>query len=322
MLSVVKKSLSDSIDDLLLNWNHAISYPYGLTKRLIQEKLIESTFTIHEGSFSIYLEDDYVGTIVLKHQKDIGLDNRIMHISIIFINPRFRNQGYGKMLLDNAKKVVSDLGATKLIVGGDMDCLFSGVFLLENHQSHEFFAHRGMTVFSRNYNLIATTPNDNPILLPDDYKIVTKLTKQDYASLIDFIGNTFSPRWRYEALHTEPNYFFVLKHNQKIIGFIRWGDEQSKVLPNSLNQYNCYSKLAGFGPLGIDTNYRGNGIGSAFVSNALKELWQLGYQSIMVDWTNLVQFYQKCGFKEICNEYIQYQHSLRGRSNGKKNTSL
>lgn len=312
MLNFVKRSLTDSIDDLLFYWNQSVPKPYVLTKRLIKEKLIESPFTIHEGSYSLYLENDYVGSIVLKHQKDIGLDDSVMHISLIFIEETFRHQGYGTMLLENSKKTADDLGFSKIIVGGDMDCLFSGIFVLENLKFNDLFIKNGWSIYSKNYNLIAKKPDESNYPLPEDLRIESNITKSDYEKLTEFVRRNFSSRWLYETLRTDPKYIFVLKQNDKIIGFVRWGDELSVSLPNSVNQYPSYSKLAGIGPLGIDSSYRGHGVGLAFISNVLKELWNLGYQNIMVDWTNLVQFYQKCGFQVICSEFIQYQYSLRG----------
>lgn len=312
MINLVKRALSDSTDDLLFNWNQSTPKPYKLTNRLINEKLIKSVFTIHEGSYSLYHENDYIGSIVLKHQKDIGLDNSVMHISLIFIAQQFRHLGYGTMLLENSKKTAHDLGFSKIIIGGDMDCLFSGVFVVDNINTNDFFIKNGWSIYSKNYNLIATKPNESIYELPEDLRLVSKLNQSDYDKLTDFVGKNFSPRWLYETLHTNPNYFFILKQNEKIIGFVRWGDELSTSLPNSVNQYSSYSKLAGIGPLGIDSNFRGHGVGLAFISNVLKELWKMKYHNISVDWTNLVHFYQKCGFHEICSEFIQYQYSLRG----------
>lgn len=311
-MEITKKSLKDSVKDLLVNWNKTISHPFQLTERLIQEKLVDSVFTLVEGSYSLYSGNDYLGSIVLKHQNNFSLENPPLFISLIFIVPQYQNRGYGTLLLENSKKIAFELGYSKLIVGGDLDCLFSGVFVQDNQIVHDFFKRNAWSVLSRNFNLITDKQKDCNIKIPKQYQLVTNLSKSDYEHLLDFIEKHFSPRWLYETRQTDPKYIFALKDGEIVIGFIRWGDSSSRIIPNSVNQYSSYSKLAGIGPLGIDPDYRHQGLGVAFVSNALQELWHLGYHQIIVDWTNLVTFYQKCGFSHISSEFIQYQYSLRG----------
>jgi len=54
--------------------------------------------------------------------------------------------------------------------------------------------------------------------------------------------------------------------------------------------------LGGIGPLGVDRQVRGNHYGIDLVKAATNELIRRGMDYIVIDWTQLVDFYGKLGF--------------------------
>ena len=54
-------------------------------------------------------------------------------------------------------------------------------------------------------------------------------------------------------------------------------------------------ELGGIGPLGIAPEERGKGYGLAIVQAGMYFLSQRGIKNIVIDWTNLVDFYGKLG---------------------------
>ena len=65
-----------------------------------------------------------------------------------------------------------------------------------------------------------------------------------------------------------------------------------------------FEKLIGLGPLGVNSQYRKQGIASNLIKIALKEAKMNNYSEALIDWTGLVAFYQKYGFETWkCYQY-------------------
>ena len=62
-------------------------------------------------------------------------------------------------------------------------------------------------------------------------------------------------------------------------------------------------EMGGIGPLGIDRAIRGKHFGIDLVKAAANELIGRGVTDIVIDWTQLIAFYEKLGF----TPWKQYQ---------------
>ena len=47
----------------------------------------------------------------------------------------------------------------------------------------------------------------------------------------------------------------------------------------------------------------GQGLGKVLVENAVRLLFLRGADAVLVDWTDKTEFYRKCGFEEIADEF-------------------
>src|SRR5699024_8165519 len=104
--------------------------------------------------------------------------------------------------------------------------------------------------------------------------------------------------------------FVVLRKNNRIIGFCRINDEHSPMIAQNVYWAPLITgELGGVGPLGIDENERGQGYGLAIVEAGLAFLRQRGICHIVIDWTDLVNFYKKLGFCPW-KGYLVYQKEI------------
>ena len=76
----------------------------------------------------------------------------------------------------------------------------------------------------------------------------------------------------------------------------------------NINWKERFTKLVGIGPLGVDPNYRGNGIAKMLLYYSISDSAKNGYTEAMIDWTGLVTYYQKFGY-EIWKCY-QYANKI------------
>ena len=56
---------------------------------------------------------------------------------------------------------------------------------------------------------------------------------------------------------------------------------------------------AGLGPIGVSEHVRGQGLGGRLLAASLHELAQGGARTCVIDWTSLVDFYGKFGFRPV-----------------------
>lgn len=289
----------------LNRWNHEFRNDFPLSFRIIQEKIMESNDVCTTYCFGCFHHDVLLGIIVLKHfnDRDISSD---LNISLIFVEQMHRNQGIGKSLIQHAIQFAHQHGFSKIIVGADYNCLFSGVFICHNRETHRFFLNNGFTKLYKNVNLIA---NKAPEVLLHQSKFHIVTQEQEKQAILTLIQNYFSKRWYLDVCNASPNELIAC-YDENLIGFLRMNHMGALRLSNSLNLHSKYENLGGIGPLGMIPSKQKMGYGKQMVRFALSQLFQMGCSDVIVDWTGLVDFYKSCGFHSVSQEYIIYQYNL------------
>ncbi|HBP26164.1 MAG TPA: hypothetical protein DD618_04360 [Acholeplasmatales bacterium] len=309
-----RKNLEESGNNLIMLWNREFGDIYPLSFRLIKEKFIDSPATVAEAAFSDYEGSRLIRTLVLKYYR--GNDPKYQgsaFVSFIYVNPDDRNRGLGTELLKTAERICLRDHKTKLTIGGDPDCLFSGVFVSNNQKTHQFFLNRGYAHLYRCFNLRCDA---KPILSVKNQICKRLETPEEKQVVLLMIKSNFSSRWFDDVKDAEPKEFVGLFENGKIIGFVRISHPDFRKLANSTNLYPRYRCLGGIGPLGIISEHRGRGLGEFMVRYAVGELFEMGCSDVIVDWTGLIDFYKKCGFEEISDEFVLYELQLQAGGMG------
>lgn len=127
---------------------------------------------------------------------------------------------------------------------------------------------------------------------------------------------TFSKRWYDEGLDAiehndfEASYIVaVSKENTDVVAFLRCNQIELNKKPYNITWYQRFERLTGIGPLGVEESHRKLGLGKDIISYALNLLKKTKTTDIMIDWTGLLEFYQKFGF-EVWKNYIYTEKDL------------
>lgn len=309
----------ERLDELVNLWNDELAEHFPMRKVLFEQNSFQDKNVSFEGSLIAVDENDKViGFIVAKRwqeQLDIKLGENIGWIQVILVDHKHRGQGIGTKLLKHAEDSLKAAGMKQILLGKDPWHYFPGI-PEESTNVAAWFQSKGYVKFGTEHDLICTYDDQNNLSLPPvkeaEFSI---LRSEDQEAFLAFLRRCFPGRWEYEALHYfkkggTGREFVVLKKNKKIIGFSRINDAESPFIAQNVYWSPLFGQeLGGVGPLGIDANERKQGYGIAIVEAAIIYLRKRNVNTIAIDWTGLVAFYEKLGYN-IWKSYHSYRKEL------------
>jgi len=96
----------------------------------------------------------------------------------------------------------------------------------------------------------------------------------------------------------ETDHLIIVKRGRRIIGLLQTFSPRSRMrAANVVWERLLGEDVGGMGAVGIARNERGKGLGLALVAVASKVLKERGVGNAHIDWTGLVDFYGKLGYK-------------------------
>ncbi len=300
-------------------WNKELGREFPLRKELFRQNSLEDENVLIEGSWIALEKDRLVGFVISKmwkedlecvrNRKDIG------YIQVILVDSEYRNKGIGSELLIRAEQSLRTKGAKTVVLGQDPWHYFPGV-PSEYIDTVEWFKKKGYVEFGEQYDLYCRINGEDKITLPAlpevEFKILSDVQKD---SFVEFLSKCFPGRWEYEALKYfekggTGREFVVAEKRGKMIGFCRINDSKSPFIAQNVYWAPLFEEeLGGIGPLGIDPHERGKGYGLAIVQAGMYFLNRRGVRNIVIDWTNLVDFYGKLGF-QIWKKYLELKKTI------------
>ncbi|MFS0863079.1 GNAT family N-acetyltransferase [Fredinandcohnia sp. 179-A 10B2 NHS] len=307
------------LPELVKLWNLELGTDFPMREELIQQNSFQD-HTVLKSASHIAINDDkmIVGFIVAKKiqkQMDIQLNTEVGWIQVLLVHSDFRNKGIGSALLTKAEDTLKNQGSKTIFLGRDPGHYFPGV-PVKYETTKRWFEHKGYQAIGIESDLVRNFKDDEiePVQSIKDIQI--SLVKQNEQNdLLSFLHHCFPGRWEYEAAQYFENggtgrEFVIFKKNNQIIGFCRINDSKSPIIgPNVYWSPLFHGELGGIGPLGIDSAERKNGYGLAIVKAGIAYLRGRQIDSIVIDWTGLVDFYQKLNFT-IWKQYQQYSKNI------------
>lgn len=302
-----KISIEKGQDAFLESWNKEFHKQYPLSKRMLQEYAIDSNYVLQDESYILFDKETYVGCIVVKTAENtLEKYQSVLFVSLIHVAPSYRNRGIATAMLKELEGKKASYHKKSLYLGGDMECFFPGVFVLDNPTTHNFFFAYGFKKVYKSYNLWTNQQRKISFKHPDITFHVAK-TKNEKNEILKCIKSNFSYRWYLDAKdHSTSGFVYATLDNQ-VVGFVKCAKLEDKKLSNGLNTYLRYQNLAAIGPLGVIEAVRSKQIGKSLVMFAVDYLFTCGASDVIVDWTGLIEFYQKCGFTSICDTFMLYE---------------
>lgn len=138
--------------------------------------------------------------------------------------------------------------------------------------------------------------------LREEYAI-RSCTHEDIPALLRFLQQEFPGRWYYETVkrieaEDTPRDILILTHGDEVEGFCHTFHRGSKRIGPSIYWRRLLGEAyGGLGPIGLAESTRGKGLGLALLCKGVEYVKQQGAQRMAIDWTDLVEFYGKIGFR-------------------------
>lgn len=130
----------------------------------------------------------------------------------------------------------------------------------------------------------------------------TRARESEQKPIVEFVRSEFSTRWTNDTIARfqarDAGDVIVLKDRETPVAFCHTWHFRSKLLgPSVFWLRNGCDTFGGIGPVGVAERMRGKGLGRRIVLEALNYLSSIGVTEVVVDWTSIGEFYEKCGFK-------------------------
>jgi len=308
-------------------WNACLGTHYPLTDRLFRQNVLASPLGSSEGNVVAVENGQIAGWLLFRVLKEAPpeLSRYVGRASIgsLCVHPDRRRRGIGSMLYAYAKTFALERGATRFSVVHYPHHLLPGV-PEEAPELKAFLSRRGFGDWHEAYDLYRELTD--PALahqleeaggnLPRDVTM-RPARHDDEEALIAFMGREFPGGWQYdtrrflEADGAPEDVIIALEHNT-IIGFAHTHTPGSIELRGSTHWFPLLGdSWGGLGPMGIAKTHRGRGLGYAVLCAGVQHLRTRGVEKAIIDWTVLVDFYSRLGFR-IWKRYSLSTTALKG----------
>ena len=294
----------DRLEELVELWNKELAVDFPMREELFLQNSFDDVNVSYNSSYIAVDDQDHViGFVVAKRwqeQVDVKMDPKRGWIQVLLVDNAHREKGIGTMLLERAEAELKGNGVVEMQLAGDPFHYFSGI-PDQYKEAQKWAGKHGYIKRVDTYDMINHL--DKKYDLPVDHSVAFSiLKKEEEDDLISFLERCFPGRWVYETMkYFEMNgngrEFVVVKKKGQIIGFCRINDSHSPFIAQNVYWSPLFAQeVGGIGPLGIDANEQKQGYGLAIVQAAMAYLQQRNIETIIIDWTILVDFYKKLDF--------------------------
>lgn len=299
-------------------WNDEVGYIYPITRRMFDQNINDCKYFDKSISYLAYFNNELVGFILGKVYDNNPLMSKYIDssfISLIYVSRKYRKNGIGSELLNRYESNLKDRNIRKIMLGSDLDNFFPGIPNDFDNLTDVFFRKRGFQVTYYTHDLVKKLSNKD-ILMYNEYVNKNKTnyeirycTKDDEKIVKEFFERCFYGRWYNEAIEYFENgefsdEYLLALDNGKVIGFLRLNKQKISKISYNIMWSKRFKKLYGIGPLGVDSEYRKQGIATLLLIQGISDGAKEGFTHAMIDWTGLVSYYQKFGFETWkCYQY-------------------
>ena len=261
-------------------WNLWVDKGFEIDERLLRQLTFEHPSWADERATLAFDQERLAGFIIARESDDQTI------IDAIAVAPEYRRQGLGRSL-------VEPFQGRSLRVGGGPAHFLPGL----PHgwtEGIEF-------VEALNFTAGAQAEDLHLRLGPREAEF-TRCQESEKEALLGMVEREFSKRWtndtaaRFEAKDEAD--IVILKKGGKPIAFCHtWHHHSALLGPSTFWLRHDCPTFGGIGPVGVAQSERGQGLGLKIVVQALNSLSTLGVTEVVVDWTAIGPFYEKCGFR-------------------------
>ena len=297
-------------------WNSEVGFMYPISEGLYNHHVTNSPYLDKNASFGAFLDNELVGFIIGKTYSGelIPAYNNRGWISLLFVKRKKRRQGVGSLLLERSLAEFTKLGKQEVWIGQDLGNFFPGVPTDFDNLTPSFLEKRRFSFLGATHDLLMIKPFDKEVKNKTNY-LYRYMKDSDIPSLRAFMVKNFPGRWNYELEeylekgNKERSYFLALD-NDKVIGFLKINFPSPNNYSYNITWCERFNDLVGIGPLGVDRDYRGEGISREIFNNAFYSLNQEGHDNLYIDWTGLMEYYQTFNY-EVFKTFNKFKIELK-----------
>jgi GNAT superfamily N-acetyltransferase len=233
--------------------------------------------------------------------------NAMGGLEMIFVSPSYRRQGVGRALHNAALDRLRKTGMRSIrLGGGGLLRLWPGI-PDDCNESQAFFKKMGWRNFSRCCDLVRDVrsyqvPEDLIQRMSASGIDLHPASMDEMPAILAFEHSQF-PGWYREyayktALGEQDEILVAWQEGKGVVGSLMMFSPHSRLLSVNLVWKELLGEeVGGMGAVGVLESERGRGIGQALVAWGTEVLQQRGVGNAMIDWTGLVDFYGKVGYK-------------------------
>ncbi|MFA0740434.1 MAG: hypothetical protein DFNUSKGM_000541 [Candidatus Fervidibacter sacchari] len=306
-------------------WNRCIGTHYPLTERLFRQNVLGDPFLQQEGNLVALEGKRVIGWVLSRYLAEVPseLASYKGHASIgaLCVDPEFQRRGVANALYEAAEAFLRSQGAKRISVVHYPYHLTPGV-PNEAADLKAFLERKGFSGWRETYDLRRQLV---------DYEIPTEVEKRlreqnpkvvirpardgEQKAIVEFVGREFPGGWHYDTKRFfdkggDPSDIVIVVENDEIIGFCHTFTPESIELRGSTHWFPLLQgRWGGLGPIGVAASHRGRGLGLALLCYSVWHNKRGGVTDMVIDWTDLVDFYSRIGFK-IWKRYWQGQKTL------------
>lgn len=287
-------------------WNAATTPSLAISRRLVEYNVRPSTGAVREGRMAVDAGVPIGFVIATALPNDSATSNpEVGWVEILAVRPEAQGRGAGSALLAWAESWLCDQGCVRARLGGGLRPFAPGLAVELNNEP--FFSRRGYRLRQGSgYEWDMATDLAAYVGLPSatrtESAILQAAEAGDQGAILAFLQREFPNRWRYEFEEFlrdggRMSDYVLLWSGRGVDGFARLTLMDSERPIERFYMNDLPRPWGQLGPIGVSRDTRGQGYGGALLDAGLCRLRDLGARGCVIDWTDLVGFYGKFGFR-------------------------
>lgn len=295
--------LSSDYETIAKIWNDACGNDLSITRRFVEYNTRPPTGAIQAGKLAIVNQQPvgFVLASALPNDPQTSPPNAGW-IDAIAVLGNYQKRGIGTELLLWAEEWLRTQDCTRFRLGGGLHPFVPGYPVELGHA--DFFLKRGY-VDRAGHARVWDMARDLANYTSPSHTIdaaIRPARPGDETALADFLAREFPGRWRYEFQEFlrergRISDYVLLWTERGIDGFARITLENSERPLDRFYMHRLPRPWGQLGSIGVSKDVRGKGYGGALLDAGLRYLHDQGVRGCVIDWTDLVDFYGKFGFK-------------------------
>lgn len=291
-------------------WNR--SYPsFAIPERLVAQNVFAPFAGLNVMAWGGF-EDGSLVAFALGKRPTASIpeytDSEQGWVSLFAVDPTSENRtATADQLLMTVEREMANRGVSRLRFGGDPGHFLPGVptdfdALQAIFRDNGFEADRTFHDLRGDLAGYESPPRISKVA--DSWPELTlERVGAETEPLFAFLSDQFPGRWRYEAENFArvpggASEYWLLRHDGETVGFARTNTPNSAYRGGNVNWASQLDgDVCGLGPLGVHESYRGRGWGLWLVATLAERYRDAGYDRMVIDWTDLVEYYGKLGFE-------------------------